>query len=88
MPSLEFELPVTTLSVAKQMFGVSDDKLRVKSHLHTALDGSQFKAADRVVSVDGVTHDSPEGLLMAGAADKPVVLQLQRDRISCNLQKS
>ena len=66
------------------MFEVSDDKLRVQSPLHTALGGSQVKAADRVISVDGVTHDSPEGLLMACAADKPVVLQLQRDRISCN----
>ena len=84
MPSLKFELPVTKLSVAKQMFEVSDDKLRVKSPRHTALDGSQVKASDRVVSVDGVAHDSPEGLLMACAAGKPIVLQLQRDCTSCN----
>ena len=85
MASLEFELPVTTLSVAKQMFEVADDKLRVQSPLHTALDASQVKAADRVDSVDGVAHDSAEGLLMSCAAEKPVVLQLQRDRISYNL---
>ena len=84
MSSLKFELPVTKLSVAKRMFEVSDDKLRVKSPRHTAFDGSQVKASDRVVSVDGVAHDSPEGLLMACAAGKPVVLQLQRDCTSCN----
>ena len=66
------------------MFEVSDDKLRVKSLRHTAVDGSQVKASDRVVSVDGVAHDSPEGLLMAGAAGKPIVLQLQRDCTSCS----
>ena len=84
MPSLKFELPGTKLSVAKRMFEVSDDKLRVKSPRHTAFDGSQVKASDRVVSVDGVAHDSPEGLLMACAAGMPIELELQRDCTNCN----
>ena len=61
------------------MFEVFDDgKLRVRSPLHSQLEGSQIKALDCVVAVNGNAR-YPEVLLHACFTDVPAELKLQRD---------
>ena len=74
-----FDLPSTTKAMAKEMFQVSDDdKLRVRGPLHKHFDGSQVKAGDCVIAVNGNVND-PLALLYACVTDVPVELKLQRD---------
>ena len=72
-------------AVAKEVFVVSDDTLRVRAsiadHLQErvlASSGPRAKGGDCVVSVDGVSG-SPEVLLAACSSGASVVIQLQRD---------
>ena len=72
-------------AVAKEVFVVSDDTLRVRAsiadHLQErvlASSGPQAKGGDRVVSVDGVSG-SPEVLLAECSSGVSAVIQLQRD---------
>ena len=74
-----------TAAVAKEVFVVSDDKLRVRASIADQLQervlassGPRAKGGDCVVSVDGVSG-SPEVLLAACSSGASVVIQLQRD---------
>jgi hypothetical protein len=74
-----------TAAVAKEVFVVSDDKLRVCASIADQLQervlassGPRTKGGDCVVSVDGVSG-SPEVLLAACSSGASVVIQLQRD---------
>ena len=74
-----------TAAVAKEVFVVSDDTLRVRAsiadHLQErvlASSGPRAKGGDCVVSVDGVSG-SPEVLLAACSSGASVANQLQRD---------
>ena len=74
-----------TAAVAKEVFVVSDDKLRVCASIADQLQervlassGPRAKGGDCVVSVDGVSG-SPEVLLAACSSGASVVIQLQRD---------
>ena len=61
------------------MFQVSNDgKLRVRGPLHKQFEGSQVKASDCVIAVNGNVSD-PQALLHACVTDVPVELKLQRD---------
>ena len=80
VPTIIFVLPPTTAASAKQMFKVFDDgKLRVRDPLHKRFEGSQVKALDSVIQVNGNAMD-PQVLLNACVGDEAVVLKLQRDR--------
>ena len=78
---IDFSLPATTVATANHMFFVAeDDKLRVQSPLHELFEGSQVKALDRVVSVNGHDEDEdPKVLLTKCVDDGPVELKLRRD---------
>ena len=54
-----------------------DGKQRVRVPLHTQFEGSQVKALDCVIAVDGNASD-PQALLHACVTDVPVELKLQR----------
>ena len=84
VPTIFFILPPTTAASAKQMLKVSDDgKLRVRDPLHKRFEGSQVKALDFVIEVNGSAMD-PQGLLNACVSDEAVELKLQRDRNNNN----
>ena len=74
-----------SMAVAKEVFVVSDDKLRVCASIADQLQesvlassGPRAKGGDCVVSVDGVSG-SPEVLLAACSSGASAVMQLQRD---------
>ena len=55
----------------------NDGKLRVRDPLHRVFKGSQVKALDCIVAVNGNVGD-PQALLHACVTDVPVELKLQR----------
>ena len=63
------------------MFTVtSDSKLLTRDPLHKKFKGSQVKASDRVIAVNGNVCDDPRELRRACVSDVAVELKLQRDR--------
>ena len=63
------------------MFTVtSDSKLLTRDPLHKKFKGSQVKASDRVIAVNGNVCDDPRELRRACVSGVAVELKLQRDR--------
>jgi len=61
------------------MFEIDNGKLRVLDPVHKQFKGSQVKALDYVVAVNGNAMD-PQDLLNACVSDEVVELKLRRDR--------
>ena len=79
VPTIVYNLPPTSAAGAREMFNVTDDgKLRVRDPLHKQFKGSQVKALDRVIAVNGNVCD-PRALRRACVSDVTVELKLQRD---------
>ena len=79
VPTIVYNLPPTSAAGAREMFNVTDDgKLRVRDPLHKQFKGSQVKALDRVIPVNGNVCD-PRALRRACVSDVTVELKLQRD---------
>ena len=74
-----FNLPPAKAAVARHMFEIDNNKLRVLDPVHKHFKGSQVKAFDYVVAVNGKAMD-PQDLLNACVSDKVVELKLRRDR--------
>ena len=74
-----FNLPPATAAVARHMFEIDNNKLRVLDPVHKQFKGSQVKALDYVVAVNGKAMD-PQDLLNACVSDEDVELKLRRDR--------
>ena len=79
VPTHIFNLPPTTAAVARRMFKVDNGKLQVLDREHKHFKGSQVKALDYVVAVNGKAMD-PQDLLKACVSDEVVELKLKRDR--------
>ena len=63
------------------MFEIDNGKLRVLGPVHKQFKGSQVKALDYVVAVNGKAMD-PQDLLNACVSDEDVELKLRRDRLA------
>ena len=86
VPTHIFNLPPTTAAVARRMFKVDNGKLQVLDREHKHFKGSQVKALDYVVAVNGKAMD-PQDLLKACVSDEVVELKLQRDRDNTQQKK-
>ena len=87
VPTHIFNLPPTTAAVARRMFKVDNGKLQVLDREHKHFKGSQVKALDYVVAVNGKAMD-PQDLLKACVSDEVVELKLQRDRNNTQQKKN
>ena len=79
VPTDVFKMPPVTAAVAKRMFKVDNDKLKVVDAEHKQFKGSKVKAGDYVIAVNGTAME-PQDLLNACVDDEIVELKLQRDR--------
>ena len=68
-------------AVARHMFEIDNNKLRVIDPVHKQFKGSQVKALDYVVAVNGRAMD-PQDLLNACVSDEDVELKLRRDSLA------
>ena len=69
-----FNLPPATAAVARHMFEIDNGKLRVVDPVHKQFKGSQVKALDYVVAVNGKAMD-PQDLLNACVSDEVVGIE-------------
>lgn len=79
VPTNVFKMPPVTAAVAKRMFKVDNDKLKVFDAEHKQFKGSKVKAGDYVIAVNNTAME-PQDLLNACVDDEIVELKLQRDR--------